>query len=377
MIARRQTDASARFATLEGIRIELHREHDLSTMNPVPSVSVFIPAYNVVEYIDDAVDSVLAQTRTDFELLIIDDCSTDGTYERLKRRADIDSRVRVERNERNLGRPATRNRGLSRARGRFTALMDADDRCAPERLAKQIEYLEAAPEIDVLGTLWWVTDRDGAVRTPDDQRRQNYTTDEIAVRLLFSCPVHQPTIMARTSVLANYRYDDSFPVAQDHELWARMAQQHRFAVLPERLLYYRQHEAQATAALTAISEARQRIAAGQLESLGLSFEARDLFRHDHLFHFKGRRLFEQQSGLALDMAFLRWARRWLTALVEANATRRVYPEPAFERIMAARWLFLCRKTAGGRTPAPMVWREFFKPPFKRALWGAFRAGQLN
>lgn len=312
-----------------------------------PRVTVFIPAYNASRYLPETLNSLLAQSFTDFELLVVDDGSTDDTPGLLEEFRQGDPRVRVVTNERNKGRPATRNVGLGLARGRYLALMDADDYCIPERLALQVAYLDAHPEVDILSGLWGKVDADGRPLEATDQRMRCLTPREVAARMLFDCPIHQPTIMARTAVLKQYQYDESFPVAQDHELWARMSVERCFAVLPNVLLYYRQHDTQATASMQRINQARHRIHRRELQALDIEPSDDELVRHGHLFHFKGRALLKAQSGERLDAGFLTWAGLWIERLIQANKQTGRYPEPEFSDLLAARWLFVCRKAAGG------------------------------
>lgn len=107
-----------------------------------PVVSVIMPSYNARDYIDDAIRSVLAQTVTDWELFVIDDGSGDGTYERAVALAGDDPRIRVLKNEQNMGVSATRNRGISLSRGRYIALLDCDDIWYPEKLERQLARME-------------------------------------------------------------------------------------------------------------------------------------------------------------------------------------------------------------------------------------------
>ncbi|HET7315120.1 glycosyltransferase family 2 protein [Salinisphaera sp.] len=323
-----------------------------------PRVSVFIPAFNAERYIAQAIESVLSQTWSDFELLIIDDGSTDNTSAVLDRYAG-DARVRIEYNDSNRGTPWTRNRGLEMARGEYIALLDADDVCMPDRLEEQVAFLDRRPDISVLGTRVAKSDEEGRALPIDRRRRQWFEPDDIAVEMLFSCPILQPTMMARSAVLKAYGYDLDFPVAQDYEQFVRMACEQRFAVLPQALTLYRQHATQATSAkVEQMRAARHRLQARQLAELGVDFDASDVARHDLLFKFKGRRLFQELNGGELDIEFVRWARDWIERLLAANARRGRYPEPAFSRIVVARWAFVCHKTASG--PAGWAaWREFF------------------
>src|SRR5688500_3733490 len=115
------------------------------------AVSVIMPVYNGERFLRDAVDSILRQTYRNFELIVVDDGSTDGTSQVLDRYQDQDRRVRVHRHERNGGIVAARNQGCRLAQGRFIAVMDADDISIPERLARQIAFLEANPDIVAVG----------------------------------------------------------------------------------------------------------------------------------------------------------------------------------------------------------------------------------
>src|SRR5690606_34276301 len=112
----------------------------------IPSLSVVIPTYNAARYVEEAVSSVLAQSFTDFELLLIDDGSTDGTTQLLEQFVS-DPRVRLLRNERNLGLIATLHRAYAECQAQIIARMDADDICAPDRFGQQIAFLRANPEI--------------------------------------------------------------------------------------------------------------------------------------------------------------------------------------------------------------------------------------
>lgn len=120
--------------------------HDSTHFLPImaPCVSVELPVYNVADYIESAVDSLLKQTSADFELLVFDDCLTDGTAARVQAMTDL--RLRFFRNSQNLGRAGTDNAAIAHVRGEFIAKMDGDDLCHPERLARQVAYLKGHPQ---------------------------------------------------------------------------------------------------------------------------------------------------------------------------------------------------------------------------------------
>ena len=114
----------------------------------MPKISVLMPIYNTQEeHLREAIESILNQTFSDFELIVIDDCSTDTTGEILKRLAERDERVKVHPNEVNLRLPSSLNKAISLARGRYIARMDADDIALPERLERQYAFMEAHPNV--------------------------------------------------------------------------------------------------------------------------------------------------------------------------------------------------------------------------------------
>ncbi len=198
-----------------------------------PVVSVVLPVYNGALYLRAALDSMWAQTFTDFELIVVDDGSTDTTPAILAECAD--PRLVVQRMETNTGLPAALNRGLAAARGTYIARMDADDVSLPERLARQVAYLQAHPALDVLGTGYTAITTDGQ---PLFTHQPPPTHGQIAWNLLFFNPV--TLIMARRDVLvAAGGYSVDFPVAQDYELWTRLIDHAQFANLPDPLFLYR------------------------------------------------------------------------------------------------------------------------------------------
>jgi glycosyltransferase involved in cell wall biosynthesis len=192
--------------------------------------------HNDRPYLAGAVGSVLAQTFTDFELLVVDDGSADGSGEYL--RGLTDPRVRVLRNRRNLGLTRSLNIGLDHAAGRYVARMDGDDVARPDRLARQVEFLQRNAEVGVVGTSRTLIDDSGrfVAEAPAP-------TDDLAIRwkCLLGNPLAHPTVMMRADVLDRHalRYDERFATAQDYELWSRLLPLTKAANLPEPLLCYR------------------------------------------------------------------------------------------------------------------------------------------
>lgn len=203
-----------------------------------PRVSVVMPTYNVAAYVEAATESILQQTFTDFELIIIDDGSTDDTWAVLERLAAQDPRIRLERNSANRGISYSRNRGTELAYGEYIAVMDHDDISMPDRLEKQVAYLDAHPEVGVVG---------GALRflygeTLGPVRTFPVTPGLIAWTMCFDIPAWHPTCMLRRCTLvAVGGYSLEYVVSNDHDLWFRISRQTRLANLPDIMLHYRRH----------------------------------------------------------------------------------------------------------------------------------------
>ena len=198
-----------------------------------PRISVLMTAYNAEKYIAQAIESILNQTYTDYEFIIINDGSTDDTPNIIRHYADSDSRIIFIDNKQNQGLIAVLNQGLDMARGEFIARMDADDISLPKRFEKQVAYLDANPDVGVLGTLihgFGIMDAAG-IQIPGvtvfDMLKQNY--------------IAHPSVMMRKGVLDKYnlRYSPDYKHCEDMELWSRMIFLTKFHNLMEVLLMYR------------------------------------------------------------------------------------------------------------------------------------------
>lgn len=204
---------------------------------PAPRVSVVLPVYNCPNYVRLAIDSMLAQTFTDFELIAIDDGSRDATPEVLRRIED--PRVRIVAQE-NRGLPATLNRGIELARGEYVARQDHDDYSHPERLARQVAYLDAHPACALVGT--WAEIIEGETATG---RVHAHSCENVALKLelLFDNPFVHSSVMMRRAVVTEeggYSTDRDRQPPEDYELWSRIARNHELANLSEVLHTYRE-----------------------------------------------------------------------------------------------------------------------------------------
>ena len=204
-----------------------------------PTVSVIMPVYNGERYLAEAIASILGQTYADFEFIIVDDGSTDGSAEIICEFVERDSRIQFIRLDRNMGHATARNNGISVASGKYVANMDCDDVCLPDRLRRQVNFLESNPNIDVLGSNLMVVDQDLRFRYELIMWQEHAL---IAWGLFFWASVpHPATMIRRHPLVAAGGYDAGFKASCDSELWSRLIATSRFANLPDVLMLYRRH----------------------------------------------------------------------------------------------------------------------------------------
>lgn len=209
-------------------------------MADAPLISVLMPAYNAQRYLRKAIESVLAQTLGDFELIIVDDGSTDATSTILKKYARKDARIRIKSGS-NQGVSNALNSALELARGQFAARMDADDICYPTRFEKQAKFLQEHPDHVLVGSRCMLIDPDGyPICEKTDIALEHEEIDGLLLRM--SWPLVHPAVMMRTETLRRIGgYNPEYRTNQDHDLFLRLAEVGRLANLPEILLGYRQH----------------------------------------------------------------------------------------------------------------------------------------
>lgn len=299
-----------------------HDEAD-RRMKP-PLISVIMPAYNCGPYVEAAVKSVLSQTYGEFELLAIDDGSTDDTAEKLAALAQMDSRIRFVSQE-NRGISATLNRAVDLGQGELMARMDADDLCHPERFERQVAFLSAHPEIGIVGS--WIR-LFGARNETWHYRMQDAF---IKFLLLFRTNgFGHNAIMGRMPIFREFRYDSAFDAVEDADLWCRIATRSAtgFANIPEVLMQYRIHAEQSSSLRRAHQLALYEIIMKQfMLALGVEDETIDAEAH--------RWCCDITPGLSV--AQLMRARGWLKRLASG-----IRPDWHDEfGVLAERWARLC------------------------------------
>lgn len=286
--------------------------------------------YNGERYLNEAIDSILGQTFTDFEFLIIDDASTDRTPEIL--RSYDDPRIRVVTNEENLGLTKSLNKGLALARGEYIARMDADDVSLPERLDVQVEFMERNPEICVCGS--WVEiighNAGGIWKYPTDG-------NEIQCRHLFECSIAHPSAVIKMESLNQnqLQYDITFKRSQDYDLWVRISALCPLANIGRILLKHRIHpDAIGQYCSTDQKRYADRVRYRQLrEFLGLTPTGDELRLHSliSIGEFEARK------------DYLSAVNQWLLKIWSANQERKYFDDRVLSAELAKRWYVACNK----------------------------------
>lgn len=213
---------------------------DQRAESSTPRVSVLMPVYNGERYLTEAIESILEQTFDDFEFLIINDGSTDRSREILERHAARDARVRVFHRE-NRGITPTLNELLRLARADLVARMDADDIALPERFARQVRHLEENPDCALVGASVIIIDPEGRDLAARAVPLNHAEIVEGFLRGGGQFVFHPATMFRRKLALDLGGYQERFPLAQDLDLFLRMAETARLTNLPEPLLKYREH----------------------------------------------------------------------------------------------------------------------------------------
>ena len=213
-------------------------------MNKTPAISLIMSVYNGEDYLAETMDSILAQTFPDWELIVINDCSTDTTADILAKYAALDARVKVHPNEVNLRLPSSLNKAMSLAAGKYIARMDADDICLPDRLEKQYAFMEEHPDV-ALSSCRFMTLKNGVISSGGCGGKCD--ADSLKALLLVTNPILHPGIIAKADIIRGLGYDKNFTCTEDMELWTRfLLAGHKVEIQPEYLMIYRLHDKQIT-----------------------------------------------------------------------------------------------------------------------------------
>ncbi|MEN6351585.1 MAG: glycosyltransferase family A protein [Syntrophomonas sp.] len=296
-----------------------------------PLVTVLMAVYNGESHLGAAIQSILDQTYTNFEFIIIDDASTDNS--RILAESYNDPRILILSNSHNMRLAGSLNRGIIDARGKYIARMDADDISLPHRLEKQVAFMEGNPHIGVSGS--WLEcfgDKNQIWEYPSDPQI-------LQCSMLFQNQMGHPSIIMRRDLMIakSLFYDADFLEAEDYDLWIRCSRHFSLANLAEVLLLYRWHEKQASQAnLAKQLYYHTRICRSQLERLGLHPSDEEM-----RLHMEISLLYSEVLDFELDTEFLTAARLWLLKIMEANLLYPVYSQTHLCVVLENRWRNIC------------------------------------
>jgi len=308
----------------------------MMTADKTPEISVIMSVYNSERFLKESVDSILNQTFRNFEFIITDDCSTDGTLGMLEDYTSEDSRIVLIRNERNKGLTKNLNSMINIAKGKYIARLDADDISLPERLEKQYRFMEKNTSVGVLGT-------DGSIF--GDKRKtividRPSTHEEIRVAFAFENLLIHSSAFIRRSVLEekNIRYDENFKIIQDYELWTRLSSETEFRILNEKLVNYRVSETN----ISSITEKQENYREEILKKIYLNyFEVHkfsvannQLDTHVTMLHRKKLDNINTPDEI----------HEWLLYLMKQNEITRSFDNKYFNYMISKHWYKTCTRS---------------------------------
>lgn len=296
-------------------------------------VSVLMPVYNAEQHLREAVESILAQTHTALELVIVNDGSTDGSEAII--RSYQDPRIRLLKNPENKGLIYSLNYGIAACRGSYIARMDADDISLPERIAAQLDFMEHHPDVGVCGCDY---SQFGAGSERFYKALSSH--DEILAQLLFNSSVVHPSLMLRRSALDGLDpvFNAGYAHSEDYELWSKLILRTRFAAVPRHLFRYRIHAGQVTQKHSEQQLASaNRVRAELLMNLGFTANSGEL---ELLAQMAGHQLFTQKDQLNRLEQFLE-------RLISQNENARRIDPATFRKVLAYKWYTACGYTRLG------------------------------
>ena len=265
-------------------------------------ISVIMSVYNGETYLKEAIESVRNQTFKNWELIVINDCSTDSTSEILAEFASRDERIKVHTNEVNLKLPTSLNKAISLSTGKYIARMDADDICLPDRLEKQYKFMEENSDV-ALSSCRFMTVRNGVYMSGGAGGRCDFQA--LKAMLLVANPILHPGVIAKADVMKKFNYDTSLTCTEDLELWTRMVMgNQKIQILPECLLIYRLHDKQITSTTlqrqhTEVMKIQQKYYASLLQKMD----------EEMLEFYIGGIYFKENADIRKFLEYAKWLKR--------------------------------------------------------------------
>ncbi len=308
-----------------------------------PLVSVLMPCYNAEKYVEDAIRSILEQTYANLEIVAINDCSKDNTRDILLRLASEDKRVKVYDNEANLKLIKTLNKGIDLCGGEYIARMDADDIALPERIEKEVRFLEENRDHDIVSTLFYAFPLDNPGKR--SLHHSPLKDDELRAYLLFKSGICHPAVMIRKRVFTELglSFEAEYLHVEDYALWSKALYKTKLANVGEPLLLYRVHPTQVSSLHEQLQlDNKKKVFKIHCQALGLPTTDEFL----NIYAAVAECVPEEASYDELDRC-----EEFILSLIEQNKKQGFCNQQYLEKMLSIHWLRLC---ANSRIGVPVV-----------------------
>lgn len=316
-----------------------------------PRVTVLMPIYNGETYLKEATDSILNQTYKDFEFLIINDGSKDRSAEIISKYTD--PRINLVHNEKNLGLITTLNNGIEIAKGEYIVRMDCDDISVPDRIEKQVKFMDENPEVGMSSSCveLYGLHRKMFYKIPSDY-------EEIKCDFLFNVPFFHPAMILRKSTLNKYnlRYPDQL-YSEDHALWIKASKLFPLKNIPEALVYYRIHKSQICQACSSEQSVTTiNLRKNLLHELGFTYNQEEEILLDKLLFYRDRWFSTKAEMKKVEEMLLR--------IISCNNEKNTYKEQALLKMLSEFWLSVFMESTKKGT---FCWDIFINSPLAKEL----------
>lgn len=294
-----------------------------------PILSVLMPVFNSEFFVAEAIESILNQTFKDFEFLILDDASTDKSLEIIRDFEKKDPRIKAYQNEKNLGVVASRNKLINLSKGKYIAWLDSDDIAIETRLEKQVNFLEEHPEIGMVGA--WLIKSDKLCKKQLIWPMET-NPNKLQVELFFHSPF-STVVMIRKSALPKTLYDSRFPVAEDYDLYCRIAEKSGMANLGIPLLKYRENSASLSHTTDVMEDRSILVIRKHAERLGIKLEENSI-----------KNLRKTKTASKITFNEVSEIEKSLILLKNSLLNKSNFDKTAVDEVIQKYWFETCRKS---------------------------------
>jgi len=293
-------------------------------------LSVIITVFNAEKYLFQSIESILTQTYHNFELIIINDCSTDGSKTIIE--TFNDERIKYYENNQNKGIVYSRNRGLDLAKGDYIGMLDADDIAFKDKFEKQINYLSNNPEYGMIGSWVKLIDEDGVSLNKEWKLKSGFEC--IPSIMLFKNYFLQSAVLYTKECIKKYRFKEGFDILEDYVIWLEILKNYKGYSLQESLVYYRIHQQGVTKKYSSEKDEKERrVFSLQLKGLGLIPTKKQLLLHQAIKNDEKITSYDTFKELE----------KWLKEIISTNLSTNAYNRKCLSRVVFNRWLKVCYK----------------------------------